>query len=128
MSFTIKVNGLAETIKYLNNLNISGIPQTVKKSFREASGLVLRTMKSNTPVDTGYLKAHEDITIVSDSRVLIGPDSTLEPHYAPDVEYGHHTVSGSWVPGQHFIENTLVTTRNAVLNLFISNFRNLLHG
>jgi HK97 gp10 family phage protein len=114
ISFTIK--GLEQTIKNINNIEVNLTP-VLNKALKASATLTLNRLKQNTPVDTGALKGSEKITI-NGLVATIGPGDAYIPHYAPDVEFGHHTRSGSWVPGQHFIERTRVETNRDIQLLF----------
>jgi HK97 gp10 family phage protein len=127
-SFNITITGVDQVIKRLSDLQGGKMQGALNNAFSQASRLALSTLQNNTPVDTGALKASEDITVVSPQKVLVGPNVSMIPHYAPDVEFGHHTRSGSWVPGQHFVELTAVQIRMAVINIFIKSIRRIIHG
>lgn len=127
MTFSIKVNGLTEAIKRMDFLQRQGVPQALELAMSESTRLVLGKLQQNTPVDTGALRDSEDITRVSPLKAFVGPDSTKVPHYAPDVEFGHHTRSGSFVPGQHFIQRTALETQQQVVRIFADRLRGLIN-
>lgn len=80
---------LERKLKKLNSLRFHAV---VKKSATQ----LFNRMKSETPVDTGELR--QSIILQKD---VIG----YTKEYAPHVEYGHRTLGGGWVEGQHFLKN-----------------------
>lgn len=119
MSFVIKIRGLDETIKSLGEIDKIKIPFAIQAGLEKSSFFVWRTLSRNTPVDTGRLRSSNHRII--DSQALtarIGPDQEIAP-YATWVEHGHHTRSGSWVPGQHYIMRTYLETRSGVQKIFL---------
>jgi len=116
-AFTIRITGLDKAVKSLSTLDRIKIPLAIKGALETSSRFVLRTLIENTPVDTGNLALSENIMSEGSSKVMIGPD-TEQADYAYYVEYGHHTVNGGWVPGQHFIQKTAIETREGVTQIF----------
>lgn len=53
-----------------------------------------------TPVDTGELRQSLG---QSEDGLTVG----YTKEYAPHVEWGHRTINGGWVPGQHFLRNNV---------------------
>ena len=52
---TIKMEGLDEYIKKLNDLGAS-VEGSIKRAVYPAAGMVIEAIKANTPVDTGGLR------------------------------------------------------------------------
>lgn len=113
---SIKIVGIDKILKSLSDLDKVKIPKALSDGLDGASKFVLSTMRSNTPVDTGNLKDSERI-VRSTNRAEIGPDTSMAD-YAYYVERGHHSRSGSWVPGQFYVLRTAIETRQGVLNIF----------
>lgn len=96
-------------------VEFTGIPE-LEKAFRELDEIqfdavvmkqtadLLRRARQpgGTPVDTGELRQSSRAT-----RNEMG--YTVE--YAPHVEYGHRTINGGYVYGQHFLEQNVDTQR-----------------
>lgn len=90
VDFTISgVDKLERKLKRLNSIRFDAV---VKKSATQ----LFNRMKSETPVDTGELR--QSLIMQKD---IIG----YTKDYAPHVEYGHRTLNGGWVEGQHFLKN-----------------------
>lgn len=107
MPFTIEIQGLDALTKKFDTLAGGAIDAAAQTGLEKSAVVTEKLLKSNTPVDTGALKESTRIEI-SPGQAAIGPDETKLPHYAPDVEFGHHTRSGSFVPGQHYIQKTAI--------------------
>lgn len=92
--FTIHLNDrdisrLAKKLKSMNEIRFNAV---VKKNVTQ----MLNTARNGgTPVDTGELRI---------SSSTYGDEMGYTKEYAPHVEYGHRTVDGGWVPGQHFLQ------------------------
>ena len=113
----IKILGIEKLQDRISNAQ-EKLDAELRKGIEISAGWVLRQMQSNTPVDTGNLKSSEKIDIAGNGfSALIGPNEE-QASYAKFVEYGHHTRSGSWVPGQFYVEKTALETRNAVIEIF----------
>ena len=129
MGLTMKfeVTGQKALLSQLQKLSKEKIDDALRKGVESSSELVLVTLKENTPVDTGALKESEIISYETDGlKSFIGPSNEFSPHYAPDVEYGfHHYISGNFIPGQYYVENTYSETKNKVVEIFRSYLKNI---
>ena len=122
MSVTIKIQGLDGLVAKLQKLASGLLDEILENSIKDsANGIVLPALKLNTPVDTGNLRDSHYVELQK-FYAAIGPDLAKAP-YAPFVEYGHHTRSGSFVQGQKFVERTGIDTKQQVLDLFSSNIK-----
>lgn len=90
---------LAEKLRSMNSIRFDAV---CTKNLTE---IFNRAKNGGTPVDTGKLK---------ESRFLSKPNGngfsgevgyTIE--YAPHVEYGHRTLNGGFVQGQHFLRDNV---------------------
>ena len=63
-----------------------------------------------TPVLTGELR--QSLGLTKDGA---GYDVGYTKQYAPDVEYGHRTVDGGYVKGQHFLKRNVDAQRPQML-------------
>ena len=128
LNIEFKITGEKKLLDKIKKLEKSKIDDVLKQGVIDGSELVLTTLQKNTPVDTGLLKSSE--TILYDTNGLksfIGPADTLSPHYAPDVEYGfHHWISGKFIPGQSYVENTYLQTKDRVVGIFRGHLKNIL--
>jgi HK97 gp10 family phage protein len=116
--FGIQITGLKEAMKNLDKFSRSGLKTALVAGLEKSSDFVLTTLKGNTPVDTGNLRESMEKRVnPSNLTAFIGPNLN-KAHYAPFVELGHHTRSGSFVPGQHFIQLTGLETARGVVDIF----------
>ena len=99
--FTIHLNDgevsrLANKLRSMNEIRFNAV---IKKNVTQ----MLNTARNGgTPVDTGDLR---------NSSSTFGDEMGYIAEYAPHVEYGHRTVDGGWVPGQHFLQANADTQR-----------------
>jgi len=124
LNLSLTVDGLPELIKKLNTTEAEMVPE-LNKALDVSAQATLSRLQTNTPVDTGNLRSSERITNPAPLLANVGPDSSKAP-YAYYVEVGHHTRSGSWVPGQFFIEKTALEMNKNIQDIFINFIRNLL--
>lgn len=99
--FNIEVNkteidALEQKLLALSRVRFNAV---VKKQVTQ----MLNTARSSggsgsTPVDTGELRK---------SSGTYGDEMGYLSEYAPHVEYGHRTVDGNYVPGQHFLRDNV---------------------
>lgn len=93
MKVNVKLTGIEPLEKKLNQLNTFRLDAVIIKNTTQ----LYNYMKSNTPRDTGWLMNN---LFAEPKEGLVG----YTPEYAPHVEYGHRTVNGGYVPGQHFLQ------------------------
>lgn len=93
----IDVDGLANELDRLSHLRFEAV---VLKNMTQ----IYNRGKSEggTPVDTGELRM---------SLSQSGDEVGYTKDYAPHVEYGHRTVNGGYVQGQHFLKKNVDTQR-----------------
>lgn len=116
-TISITITGLDTAIKNMGNIADKKLPLALKAGLTKSSLFVLSSLNKNTPVDTGRLKSSNRISELTDNSIKIGPDTRIAP-YAKWVEHGHHTRSGSWVLGQHYIQRTTIETVDRVAKIF----------
>lgn len=58
--------------------------------------------QGGTPYDTG-----EMLQSVNKTGKGLSAEVGYTKEYAPHVEFGHRTIGGGWVPGQHFLQNNV---------------------
>lgn len=96
----VEFTGIPELEKALRELDEIQFDAVVMK---QTADLLRRAWQpGGTPVDTGELRQSSRAT-----RNEMG--YTVE--YAPHVEYGHRTINGGYVYGQHFLEQNVDTQR-----------------
>ena len=96
----VEFTGIPELEKALRELDEIQFDAVVMK---QTADLLRRARQpGGTPVDTGELRQSSRAT-----RNEMG--YTVE--YAPHVEYGHRTINGEYVYGQHFLEQNVDTQR-----------------
>lgn len=83
------IDRLSEKLKAMNEIRFDAV---VKKNVTQ----MLNTARNGgTPVDTGELRKGSS---------TYGDEMGYISEYAPHVEYGHRTLDGGFVPGQHFLK------------------------
>lgn len=89
-------------------INSGQLKEEIGQSTKRIGVQALRTLKTNTPVDTGTLRkawTAEGPSASGDGWVVKVSNPT---EYASYVERGHRTRGGkNWVPGQFFMKNSL---------------------
>ena len=89
-------------------INSGQLKEEIGQSTKRIGVQALRTLKTNTPVDTGTLRKAwtAEGPSVSGGGWVIKVSNPTE--YASYVENGHRTRGGrSWVAGQFFMKNSL---------------------
>lgn len=126
-TLTIRIVGLESILSKFGEMATKSVPDAITNGLLKSADYVLTQLKSNTPVDTGNLRESEyiDTTAIQNNQVVIGPNIEMA-RYAPFVEYGHHTRSGSWVPGQFFVMRTAVETQPQISEIFARELSNKL--
>lgn len=97
----IKLNGVDALAAELDRLSSLRFDAVVIKSMTEIYNRAKQNSKASgvgTPVDTGELRIS-----LSQRTQTVG----YTKNYAPHVEYGHRTVGGGYVQGQHFLKNNV---------------------
>lgn len=102
MEIRISIDGIPKLEKELLRLSRVQFDAVVAKST--AQMLTRARSSGGTPVDTGEMR---NSSRADPKEGIMG--YTVE--YAPHVEYGHRTVNGGWVPGQHFLEHNVEVQR-----------------
>lgn len=89
-------------------INSGQLKEEIGQSTKRIGVQALRTLKTNTPVDTGTLRkawTAEGPSASGEGWVVKVSNPT---EYASYVERGHRTRGGkNWVPGQFFMKNSL---------------------
>lgn len=80
------------------------------KAVRQATELGKNRSEAITPIDTGRLVGSLDTDYETTPRGLVGRWGS-DVDYAPHVEYGHVTSSGSHVPAQPFLRSAAASLR-----------------
>lgn len=94
--YQIKLEGLEKLENELQRLNSVRFDAVVEK---QAVQMLNRARASGgTPVDTGELRQSSSAT---------KDEMGYGTEYAPHVEFGHRTVNGGYVEGQHFLEHNV---------------------
>lgn len=99
----------------MSNCELSGLEALAKAlyikseiDFEEVclknTARLFNAAKKNTPTDTGELKRRMRVTLPAGSYP---GEVGYTKEYAPYVEYGHRTVCGGYVQGQHFLQRSL---------------------
>lgn len=102
MSINITFSGFRELEAELNRLNSVRFDAVIKKQTTEL--LNRARAAGGTPVDTGELRN-------SSSADLNDGVMGYTASYGAHVEYGHRTIDGGFVQGQHFLRDNVETQR-----------------
>ena len=90
---------LAEKLRGMNSIRFDAV---CTKNLTE---IFNRAKNGGTPVDTGELRISAGIQKPNGNGFSGEMGYTKE--YAPHVEYGHRTVNGGFVQGQHFLRDNV---------------------
>lgn len=115
---TFETKGIKEAIRHLESYSQAALDEALEQALDLGADFTYLVLIGNTPVDKGLLRKSERVEKQKLIR-RIGPDVNIAP-YAVPVEYGHHTRSGSFVPGQFFVEKTALETAKPVANLMLN--------
>lgn len=75
---------------------------------KQAADIVDRAATSHNPDQGGTpYNTGEMLQSVGKTGKGISAEVGYTKEYAPHVEFGHRTVNGGWVPGQHFLQNNV---------------------
>ncbi len=85
----VDIDRLARALQSMNEVRFNAV---VKKNVTE---LLNAARNGGTPIKTGELRK---------SSGTYGDEMGYTVDYAPHVEYGHRTIDGGWVSGQHFLK------------------------
>ena len=84
------------------------VKKELSRSVKRIGTQAIRTVKSNTPVDTGHLRRSWRVQDAGFTGGSWSIELTNGVEYASYVESGHRTRGGkNWVPGQFFMRNSL---------------------
>lgn len=96
----IQFDGIERLEKKLMSKSQADFQAVGRKNVR---AIYTRSQKpGGTPVDSNELRM---------SARYAGDEMGYGAQHAPHVEYGHRTVSGGFVPGQHFLQANVDTQR-----------------
>lgn len=100
---TMEVFGMTSLMDNMNAYTLA-VAAKVQHILDVGGDVGLQLMDELCPVDTGYLQSRNQKTLEWGSVTL-----SNDAPYAPPVELGHHTRSGSFVPAQPWIVPAFVT-------------------
>lgn len=96
----LKIAGIEALESALRQLSEVRFEAVEKKQLADI--LKRARQPGGTPVDTGELRQ---------SARVSGKEMGYTKEYAPHVEFGHRTVNGGFVSGQHFLKRNVDTQR-----------------
>lgn len=106
------------------------VKKELSRSVKRIGTQAIRTVKSNTPVDTGHLRRSWRVQDAGFTGGSWSIELTNGVEYASYVESGHRTRGGkNWVPGQFFMKNSLNAIKSQLPDLITPGlwaFRDLL--
>jgi HK97 gp10 family phage protein len=143
MKFDIKITGMEEVFRKIDSLPKKLSQAPIKAALEAATVPVLDAIETNTPVETGELKAALTHDIQSGeylegatSRISFGDG--IEGEIARWVEFGHRTVTGvskkaledgllklkiEKVPANPFMRTSLAESSEAAVEAFNNSLR-----
>lgn len=92
----MRIDGITSLEKELQRLNSVRFDAVEKKQLTQL--LNRARQPGGTPVDSGEMRDGSSVT---------GEEMGYISEYSPHVEYGHRTIDGGYVPGQHFLQNNV---------------------
>ncbi len=95
---SVTISGQAQVLAAMN-LAVAGLTDATDRAIQSAGLACEADAKGRCPVDTGRLRASIEYQRTGLCECQVGTNVS----YAPYVELGHHTRSGSWVPAQPFL-------------------------
>jgi len=106
MEFTYKFDKKFRDFAKNSKLIIN--PQVIHDLIVSALGPAWNQAQSQAPVDTGFLRDHIFVYMISDFEGWL----VAEADYSAAVELGHRTKSGKFVQGRHFLVPAFTTAKN----------------
>lgn len=103
MKVSIKgMEKLERELQRLNHIRFDAVVQLQANEIVDRATATKNPASGGTPYDTGEM-------MQSVNKYGKGADSEVgyTKEYAPHVEYGHRTIDGGWVEGQHFLQNNV---------------------
>lgn len=92
----MSMDGIPKLERELQRLNSVRFDAVEKKQLTQL--LNRARQPGGTPVDSGEMRDGPSVT---------GGEMGYISEYSPHVEYGHRTIDGGYVPGQHFLQNNV---------------------
>lgn len=109
--------GLADALKRASAVRYDAVSKTAAQDIYNRG-----VSHGGTPVDYGELRQSMGLEVEGQGKATTG----YEKDYAPHVEYGHRTVGGGYVAGQHFFQKNVDTERPIYKRLLIENLKKVL--
>ena len=103
MKVSIKgMEKLERELQRLKHIRFDAVVQLQANEIVDRATATKNPASGGTPYDTGEM-------MQSVNKYGKGADSEVgyTKEYAPHVEYGHRTIDGGWVEGQHFLQNNV---------------------
>ncbi len=99
----IRLEGdIEKLVQDLRKLSQVKLDKVCEKNLTELRN---RAVNGGTPVDSGELRLSASVTMPNGNGASGEMGYTKD--YAPHVEYGHRTVNGKFVPGQHYLQSNV---------------------
>lgn len=131
-----EIKGMKELERALRDLE--KVPQTVvNQAARAGAVIALKAARSGAPVDSGELR--QGIILKPERRVKMGKkvyDVMMDPaknnvfvkvskdgkrsYYPASQEYGFLTEEGGYVPGYHFLRESITDNVNAIESVMVT--------
>lgn len=93
---------LQKKLRQMNEIRFDAVVAKQAGDMVDRAAASHNPEQGGTPYDTG-----EMLQSVGKTGKGISAEVGYTKEYAPHVEFGHRTVNGGWVPGQHFLQNNI---------------------
>ena len=98
----IRLSGTDALVNKLKSMSSVRFDSVCSKSLTD---IFNRGKNGGTPVDTGEMRESMDFQKPDGNG--FGGEVGYTVEYAPHVEYGHRTINGGFVQGQHFLQKNV---------------------
>ena len=94
--------GLEQKLQRMNQIRFDAVVEKQAIQMVDRATVSHNPSQGGTPYETGEM-------LQSVGKTGKGMDAEVgyTKEYSPHVEFGHRTVNGGWVPGQHFLQNNV---------------------
>lgn len=93
---------LQKKLREMNEIRFDAVVAKQAVDMVDRATATHNPAQGGTPYDTG-----EMLQSINKTGKGLSAEVGYTKEYAPHVEFGHRTISGGWVPGQHFLQNNV---------------------
>ena len=96
------IPALEKELQRLNSIRFDAVAELQANEMVDRATASKKPAVGGTPYDTGELM--QSVNMYGKGA---GAEVGYTKEYAPHVEYGHRTINGGFVQGQHFLKNNV---------------------